>query len=298
MAKIECYNCKEVTEAVAPRYRCSFCNYPLYKYIQLSNLEEPEEKVIKNIKEADHNHFGDGNSSSVSDGEEGKSLLDTIKSSSVANSLLSRFGKKKEPELNETFIDKETTKTVEEVNLPEPPKTVLEPKPVPKEEDKTPSEAIFIENQNPEKSGKIVAGWLVVHTENKQALTYELFEGDNIIGRPDGPHHVDIEVENDKYVSRVHCIVRIEKDYLHRFSYKLIDNGKNRQGKPSTNGVYVNGLTRRIPNNSYVNLQDGDVVQVGETKMGFKNVTSAWSFESAAESVLQTDYTKTIAIKF
>lgn len=272
MAKIECYNCKELTNAIAPRYRCGLCNYPLYKYIQLSDKKEPDEKVIDNIKEANHTFHGDNEKN-----DKNVSLLDSIRKSKISNSLLSRFRNNKS-ELEEEILDNEDLGQSPEI-------------------DENPSEAIFVENQNPDKSGKIVAGWLIVHTEDKQPLTFELFEGDNIIGRPDGPHHVDILVEKDKYVSRVHCMIRIEKDYLHRFNYRLKDNGKNRQGKPSTNGTYVNGGLRRLPKNEQVYLQDGDIVQVGETKLAFKNVNSSWSFESAAESVLQTDYTKTVAIQ-
>lgn len=270
MAKIECYNCKEETNAIAPRYRCEFCNYPLYKYIQMSNVKEPEEKVITDIKEADHSGPGPG----VKVEEDNGSLIDSLRKSKLSSSLLSRFRGTN----NKTIQDKINEEELDKV-------------------DENPSEAIFVENQNPDKSGKIVAGWLIVHTEDKQPLTFELFEGDNIIGRPDGPHHVDVLVEEDKYVSRVHCVIRIEKDFLHRFNYRLMDNGKNRQGKPSTNGTYINGGTKRLPQNDQIYLRDGDIVQVGETKLAFKNVSTSWSFESAAESVLKTDYTRTVAIK-
>ena len=97
MAKIECYNCKEATEAIAPRYRCGFCNYPLYKYIQLSKTEEPEEKVIKNIKEADHSGPGIDakKAETTTQEEESVSLMDTFRNSNITNTLLSKFSRKK-----------------------------------------------------------------------------------------------------------------------------------------------------------------------------------------------------------
>ncbi len=156
---------------------------------------------------------------------------------------------------------------------------------------------IIKKNKNPEKEGKIVAGWLIVHTEGKLPVTYELFEGDNVIGRPDGPHQVDIRVEDDEYVSRVHAIIHINKDFLHRFNYKLFDNGRLRGGSPSTNGTYINGLTDRLPKNSRVYLHDSDTIQVGTTKLVFKNTDEADNRHSAAYSVLNTDFTNTVAIR-
>ncbi len=156
---------------------------------------------------------------------------------------------------------------------------------------------IIKKNLNPEKDGKIIAGWLVVHTEGRLPITYELFEGANVIGRPDGPHHVDIRVEDDEYVSRIHSIITIRKDYLHRFYYELTDNGKLRRGHPSTNGTYINGRPERMPKNKSVHLRDGDTIQVGTTKLVFKNIDNSDNLESAAHSVIETDFTSTVAIR-
>ncbi|MFK7908598.1 MAG: FHA domain-containing protein [Chitinophagales bacterium] len=156
---------------------------------------------------------------------------------------------------------------------------------------------IIKKNLNPEKDGKIIAGWLVVHTEGRLPVTYELFEGANVIGRPDGPHHVDIRVEDDEYVSRIHSIITVKKDYLHRFYYELADNGKLRRGNPSTNGTYINGQSERLPKNNVVHLRDNDTVQVGTTKLVFKNIDNSDNLESAAHSVIETDFTSTVAIR-
>ncbi|HRI27998.1 MAG TPA: FHA domain-containing protein [Chitinophagales bacterium] len=176
-------------------------------------------------------------------------------------------------------------------------KTILEKlKPDEKIEKSVTGQVIIKENKNPEKSGKIVAGWLVVHTEGKLPVTYELFEGKNVIGRPDGPHHVDIRVEDDEYVSRIHALIYINKDFLHRFSYRLADDGSLRGGHPSTNGTYINGITDRLPKDSSVFLRDADTVQVGTTKMVFKSTDVSDDHYSAANSVLNTEFTNTVAI--
>lgn len=156
---------------------------------------------------------------------------------------------------------------------------------------------ILKKNTNPEKDGKIVAGWLVVHTEDKLPITYELYEADNVIGRPDGPHHVDIRIEDDEYVSRVHAIIRIYKDYMHRFRYELLDDGSLRGGYPSTNGTYINGIDERLPQETSVFLRDSDTIQVGTTKLVFKNTDSVDDDYSAVNSVHSTDYTQTVAIR-
>ncbi|MGB0839969.1 MAG: FHA domain-containing protein [Chitinophagales bacterium] len=156
---------------------------------------------------------------------------------------------------------------------------------------------IIKQNLNPEKDGKIVAGWLVVHTEGKKTTTYELYEGKNIIGRPDGPHHVDIRIEEDEYVSRVHAVIRIEKDFLHRFTYRLLDDGSLRNGHPSTNGVYVNGISERLPKKANVLLRDGDTIQIGITKLVFKNTDKADSYRTAANSVAESNFVNTVAIR-
>lgn len=177
-------------------------------------------------------------------------------------------------------------------------KTILEKlKPDEKIEKSATGQVIIKENRNPEKSGKIVAGWLVVHTEGKLPVTYELFEGKNVIGRPDGPHHVDIRIEDDEYVSRVHAIIYITKDYLHRFHFELADDGSLRSGHPSTNGTYINGLSDKLPKSKTVFLKDGDTVQVGTTKLVFKNIDQTDDRYSAANSVQNTEFTDTVAIR-
>lgn len=186
---------------------------------------------------------------------------------------------------------------VEPPSIPvvEPP-TFVEATPIPEPPKPKTEEILFRKNSNPEKSGKIVAGWLVVHTENRLPVTYELFEGHNIIGRPDGPHHVDIKIEDDKYVSRTHCTIEIKKDFIHRFIYILRD-GTSKQ-KRSTNGTYINGLDDKLLTNSVVYLKDEDTVQVGETKLAFKDINSVINQEEAASSVINTDYTKTVVLNF
>lgn len=327
MAKVECFNCKKVTEVSAPSYRCGFCNYPLHKYVQVEE-KQPEEKVIKDFKENKENISimdvlkqrhevprEDGVPESVPDTlprvepippptpkveaeppvKKGKSIqdsiLDTIKS----------FGKSEDPV--PPPVDKKIDIEPESKPSYQAPKSLpadnfdFVHSPSPAQKLKT-EEIIFKKNTNPEKSGKPVAGWLVVHTEEKAPVTYELFEGKNVIGRPDGGNHVDIPVEDERFVSRAHCSILVKKDFLHRFVYVLSDGTGEPGSKPSTNGTFVNGLEERLPERKKVYLKDGDIVQVGETKLAFKDTYTSFNYEDAASKVLETDYTKTVVINY
>lgn len=258
MAKIQCYNCRRETPVVAPNYRCKHCNYPLNKYIQAQ--EDPKEENIIDKPELPK--------------------VDLVPIATPPDTILNDKFKKNVDESLQDIRD-----------------VLQRLKPDEKLESSETGPVIFKKNRNPEKDGKIVAGWLVVHTEKKLPVTYELFEGDNIIGRPDGPHQVDVRIEDDEYVSRVHAFIRIKKDFLHRFRYELLDDGSLRRGNSSTNGTYINGNEERLPKNKSVFLRDGDTVQVGTTKLVFKNTDSTDDLHDAANSVLSSDFTNTVAIR-
>ncbi len=379
MAKVECFNCKRITPVIAPRYRCTFCNYPMHKY-QETEEKQPENKVIKDFKQNDYSQsivdrvkpadpvekksafnvnsdkkeeakekIGPGVNININTpSDQPKNFMEKLEEQVNINiqpkenppkekNFVQRLNEKvninintgnNQPEKN--FVQRLNEKVNIDKGENEPKKNFVQrieesakPKPAvqPIKSDKfskdtldrqeklkeifnavrkpTTEEIIFHKNTNPEKDGKIVAGWLVVHTENKSPVAYELFEGVNIIGRPDGPHRVDIKIEEDRYVSREHCYIDIQKDFLHRFVYILHD-GQNKAGeeKPSTNGTFVNGLEDKMDEGSIVYLKDGDIVQVGETKLAFKNTYESADYHEAANSVIQTDYTKTVAIQF
>lgn len=151
-------------------------------------------------------------------------------------------------------------------------------------------------NKNPNKTGKVVAGWLIIHTENIEPLSYDLFVGENFFGTEAEGYKVDIPIKNDIYVSRSHANIQITKDFLHRFHYELIDDGTGRKQGPSLNGTYINGNQKRIQKETKVFLKDGDTIQVGETKLVFKTVSQSISMKEAAQKVLVSDYTKTIIL--
>ena len=157
-------------------------------------------------------------------------------------------------------------------------------------------EVTRIENQVAEKAGKDALAWLIVHTEGRTPVYYEVFEGQNVFGRWGDGYEVDIEIQEDTYVSRSHAHVLVEQDFLGRFRFSLWDDGAHRiGGRTSTNGTYVNGNKERLPGGKAVFLEDGDTIQVGETKLVFKLVNEEQNdVQVVATEVISGEYTKTV----
>lgn len=137
---------------------------------------------------------------------------------------------------------------------------------------------------NPQKKGKEIIGWLVLHTENVKPITYELYEGDNILGRPTNDNSVDVPIANDRYVSRKHCCIQVVGSHS-QWQYLLFDKG-------STNGTYLN--TEKLKSQDQMYLVEGDTVQAGRTKFVFKSAQKSKDVDDAAKTVLDTDYEKTV----
>ena len=141
-----------------------------------------------------------------------------------------------------------------------------------------------------------ITGWLIVHTENKEPISYNLYLGDNFFGTPADGYQVDIPIDSDRYVSRCHANLKVSKDFLNRFHYELIDDGSRRPKGPSTNGTYINGNSSRLPKDHRVFLKDGDTIQIGETKLVFKTTDKSKDVIDAATNVINSDYTGTVII--
>lgn len=156
-----------------------------------------------------------------------------------------------------------------------------------------------IENKVADKQGKEVLAWLIRHTEGMEPIYYELFEGDNTFGRTDARHPVDIEITDDKHVSRGHAFIRIMCVPPRIYLYELYDDGSKRaDNSPSLNGTYLNGKTERIKRNNPVYLQDGDTIQVGLTKLVFKIKPSPQvDIEDISTQIITSDYTRTVMFK-
>ena len=139
-----------------------------------------------------------------------------------------------------------------------------------------------------------IAGWLILHTEGQDEATFQLKEGENLIGRMTQKNRPHIAID-DKYVSRHHAVVYVKQNEKYEYEYLIADNAKA-LGKPSTNGTFINGNTNRITEKS-VKLFDADTIQVGLTKIVLKTAHVAIDVENAVKLVGKSEYKKTVDVK-
>jgi hypothetical protein len=146
---------------------------------------------------------------------------------------------------------------------------------------------------------RVLGGKLVLHTEGRDKEIFNLYEGENYFGTPAHGHDVDIPIEKDKYVSRCHASIEIKRGKLNRLSFCLKDNGARRGNKgPSTNGTFINGVSERLKEDEVIYLKDGDNIQVGETKLRFKELRSNQDeMATAINDEFKTKITNSISVK-
>ncbi|AEI51507.1 FHA domain-containing protein [Runella slithyformis] len=143
-------------------------------------------------------------------------------------------------------------------------------------------------------------GWLVVHDENAPEQTHSLRVGRQVIGRLNTTAPCDIMITTqDVYMSRNHCILEVKPGRTGGFDYLLSDR-KMTNGAPelmSANGTYVNAFEKPLQPNDMVYLNDGDTIQIGQTKVVIKTIKTVANADDATRLVRDTDYTPTVIIK-
>lgn len=142
----------------------------------------------------------------------------------------------------------------------------------------------------------VKAGWLVVHMPDRDTLTYDLYLGKNVVGRPTSNNDVDIPIEDDDFVSRKHMTIVVEKEN-EDLTCTLYDDGRESGGRPSTNGTFINGSEQRVGPTDAVVLKNNDSIQVGETVVIFRSIYEDTEVVEAATAVMDMDFIKAIAIK-
>lgn len=139
--------------------------------------------------------------------------------------------------------------------------------------------------------GKPVVAWLIVHTENKKAETFDLYEGINYIGRKKKDDTANnIMIKDDPFVSRTHAFIKC-KEVNGVLQFDLYDGDGS---KPSANGVFLNGYETRVK--QHCPLAENDTIQIGTTKLVFKIRKDHRSRTGELEDVLRTDFIRTIDI--
>ena len=146
-------------------------------------------------------------------------------------------------------------------------------------------------NRQPQNNNGEV-GWLIVHDEKTPAKPLTLKTGKNIIGRGKDAHHI-LDV-GDKYMSRRHCVVEVIVGSSGGYQYILYDYGHESPSETSTNGTFLNANPKRLENRDELYLKNGDVIQIGRTKVVLQTITEAESSHKAMETVIRTPYAKTV----
>lgn len=134
-------------------------------------------------------------------------------------------------------------------------------------------------------------GWIVVHDENTKVQTYPLRLGKNVIGRKSVSKPCDIMIEtNDKYMSRNHCAIEVVKNKRGQYDYIIYEVS-------ATNGTFINAsIDKKLSRYDQIYLKDGDTIQMGHTKVVLKTKEMAMNISEAQNTVINTDYNKTIII--
>ena len=103
---------------------------------------------------------------------------------------------------------------------------------------------------------------LVLHTEGREARSYPLLPGVNILGRRQGVSGHTLVID-DGYKGRAHAVVGVVQNPVPRVM--LYDIGELPGQKPSTNGVFLNGNDKRLTGKH--EMRPGDTLQVGYAQL-------------------------------
>ncbi len=277
MATITCPHCSQKTGVMPPFYKCEHCQKSLKQAppIVPPPLPSKEEKTI----------FDAGSNDKPVD-----KVVPVNKNANNEPTIFDSSGKKTPPPLPENkpnFLMEDIFG--KEMPPPPPPK----PKDITLQEDNRPSNYQQYQNEKAEQEGRQRAAWLIVHTKDKPTVSYTLYVGENIFGRPSSNYECDIPID-DEYVSRSHAVICIEQDSFGRFSCHLLDDGAKRSGKASSNGTFINGNAMRVPMKGKAFLFDGDAIQVGYTGLVFKSIEVAKNVQEAVSKVQNMEYTRIV----
>lgn len=102
---------------------------------------------------------------------------------------------------------------------------------------------------------------LIVHTEERASKTFELRVGESIVGRKSNQSEAQILIEDDLFISRQHCKLKLQCNKVGIVSCTITDLN-------STNGTFLN--TKQLGISDEWFLTENDTVQIGRTKFVFK----------------------------
>ena len=139
-------------------------------------------------------------------------------------------------------------------------------------------------------------GWLIIKDELTNTQTFTLQLGVNTVGRQsDKRPATHTVITRDEYMSRPHCTIEVRVGRMGLPEYILRDGAfVEGRWKSSLNGTYLNGKEPRLSEHDQFFLEDGDTIQIGETKLVLKTGTLAASKQQATQAVEAMDYERTV----
>jgi pSer/pThr/pTyr-binding forkhead associated (FHA) protein len=144
---------------------------------------------------------------------------------------------------------------------------------------------------DPKPSPPEEVGWLVVHDEKTPPQTLPLRLGPQVVGRRSTSRPCDLMIQTgDPYMGRNHFIIEVICNKKGELDYLLSDAG-------SMNHTFINRKSLyEVRKGDEYYLQDGDIIQAGETKIIFKSSASVRSSEEASDSVLTIPVGRTVIL--
>lgn len=139
-------------------------------------------------------------------------------------------------------------------------------------------------------------GWLIVKDELTDTQTFTLQMGANTVGRQSERRpSTHMVITRDEFMSRPHCTLEVKIGGMGIPEYILRDGALvEGQWKNSLNGTYLNGKEPRLSEYDKFFLEDGDTIQIGETKFVLKTGNFTESQKQAKQAVEAMDYERTV----
>lgn len=130
-------------------------------------------------------------------------------------------------------------------------------------------------------------GWVIVHDEYTESQTLPLKPGLQIVGRFSESKPCEVMIHSqDRYMSRRHLVIEVVKSREGVYKYWVSEH------PDCTNPTFID--TYPLKRGTTVELVDGVIMQLGKTKVALKTAAAAGTARNATETVVNTDFAKTV----
>ncbi|MBC8155055.1 MAG: FHA domain-containing protein [Bacteroidetes bacterium] len=139
-------------------------------------------------------------------------------------------------------------------------------------------------------------GWLLVGDEQTTPSTLVLRLGLNTIGRQSVMAPSDLMlITADEAMSRQHCTIEVRINRVGSLEYILQDGAQRAEGwKNSLNGTFVDGSQTRLGEYDRIYLNEGNVIQLGQTKLTLKTLQLTDALRRSYSQAAPADMQQTV----